>query len=139
MRLINSSIRGVLATDMLRTSTLSATSKSVMKQLSRKQQRARERQFFLREELLMAQYDLAQRWKDKAIAEKKAHQALTMLLEEMAKPKLVKRRRRSHRKARENAVNDYPLTQFAGRQVLVRFVESAAGVPESQVFASCAI
>ncbi|CAN7620248.1 hypothetical protein LJR189_004650 [Acidovorax delafieldii] len=139
MRLINSSVRGVLATDMLRTSTLSAPYLSAMKQLSRKQQRARERQFFLREDLLMAKYDLAQRWKDKAIAEKEAHQALALMLQEMTKPKMVKRRRSSHRKARGNAVNDYPLTQFAGRQVLVRFVESTAGVPETQVFASCAI
>lgn len=138
MRLTKSSIRGNGPEDMMRFA-MSAKSHSALKQLARKQQRARERQFFLREDLLEAKDALSRQWKVEAAAKKFADHNLALLLQDLTKTKMVKRHRRHHRKNLERQDNDYSLTRFTDRQVLVRFVSVPGSKPETQVFASCAV
>ncbi len=117
MRLINSSIRGNTAEDMLRSGKLSAKPHSQTKRLARKQQRARERQAFDRE---CAQVD----------REPPASSRTTSV---------VDRRRRARKQSDKKAKARYSLTQFTGRQVRVRFVDAiGAAEPVRLVFASCA-
>lgn len=129
MKLIHSSIRNASALDMLRVASLAPKAHAQMKQLARKQLRARERQAFVHEDLQEAFDFLTERGRAKANVQ----------------VKMVKQQARSRRKffdaikSLESRISAYPLTQFVGRQVLVRFVDAAEGQPVTQVYASCAI
>lgn len=129
MKLIHSSIPNASALDMLRVASLAPKAHAQMKQLARKQLRARERQAFVHEDLQEAYDFLAERGRAKVNVEIKK----------------VNRKSRSRRKffdaikGLDSRINAYPLTQFVGRQVLVRFVDAAEGQPVTQVYASCAI
>lgn len=122
MRLINSSIRGNTAEDMLRSGKLSAKPHSQTKRLARKQQRARERQAFDRE---CAQVD--------------REPPAAPTVDSSRTTSVVDHRRRARKQSDKKAKARYSLTQFTGRQVHVRFVDAiGAAEPVRLVFASCA-